>query len=44
MTFFRKTAFIPLALAAQLFAGIDFAPYQAYVDSVVPGSRYGASV
>ena len=44
MTFFRKTAFIPLALAVQLFAGIDFAPYQAYVDSVVPGSRYGASV
>lgn len=31
-------------VAAPLFAGIDLAPYQTYVDSVVPGSRLGISV
>ena len=35
---------LPLMLAAQVLAGMDFSSYQAYVDSVVPGSRYGASV
>ena len=35
---------LPLVLAAQVLAGMDFSSYQAYVDSVVPGSRYGASV
>ena len=35
---------LSLVLAAPLLAGIDVAPYQAYVDSVVPGSRYGLSV
>lgn len=33
-----------LILSVAAFARIDIAPYQSYVDSVVPGSRYGFSV
>lgn len=44
MIFSRTTMLLPLMLAAQVLAGMDFSSYQAYVDSVVPGSRYGASV
>lgn len=40
---FCKFALI-LFCVTSAFAGIDVAPYQAYVDSVVPGSRYGLSV
>ena len=43
MKLFRCLAFCVFA-AAPLFAGIDLAPYQTYVDSVVPGSRLGISV
>lgn len=41
---FRKFLCLGLFFAAPLFAGIDVSTFQAYVDSVVPGSRYGLSV
>ena len=44
MTLSRSTIFLPLVLAAQLLAGMDMTSFQAYVDSVVPGSRFGVSV
>jgi len=40
----KKLAAVLCVLATPLFAGIDMAPFQAYVDSVVPGSRYGLSI
>ena len=43
MKLLRCLAFCVFA-AVPLFAGIDLAPYQTYVDSVVPGSRLGISV
>lgn len=41
---FRKFFCLGLLLASPLFARIDVSTFQAYVDSVVPGSRYGLSV
>ena len=44
MTLSRSTILLPLVLASQLLAGMDMTSFQAYVDSVVPGSRFGLSV
>lgn len=41
---FRKFIVALSMLTVPLFAGIDLTSFQAYVDSVVPGSRYGVSV
>ena len=48
--FFRKartilgTCVAVLALSVDSFSAIDISEFQAYVDSVVPGARYGLSV
>jgi len=41
---FRKIALVVLTLNILAFAGFQLAPFQAYVDSTVPGSRYGLSI
>ncbi len=41
---FNRLVAVFAFFAAPLFAGIDLTSFQAYVDSVVPNSRYGISV
>ena len=43
MMFFRSLLFCAFAVSP-LFAYLDLAPYQTFVDSVVPGSRLGISI
>lgn len=39
-----RFVFVLLFAIAPLFAGFDFAPYQAYIDSVIPEVKFGLSV
>ena len=43
MNFFRSLLFCAFAVSP-LLAHLDLVPYQAFVDSVVPGSRLGISI
>lgn len=40
----HRFVFVLLVAIAPLFAGFDFAPYQAYIDSVIPEVKFGLSV
>ena len=42
--FLHRFVFVLLVAIAPLFAGFDFAPYQAYIDSVIPEVKFGLSV
>ena len=44
MGFLHRLVFVLLVAIAPLFAGFDFAPYQAYIDSVIPEVKFGLSV
>ena len=44
MGFLRRFVVVLLIAIAPLFAGFDFAPYQAYIDSVIPEVKFGLSV
>lgn len=41
---FRKVLGLMLLVVVPVFAGIDLAPYQEYVDSLIPNVRFGLSV
>lgn len=40
----HRFVIVLLVAIAPLFAGFDFAPYQAYIDSVIPEVKFGLSV
>ncbi|MCQ2099771.1 MULTISPECIES: D-alanyl-D-alanine carboxypeptidase/D-alanyl-D-alanine-endopeptidase [unclassified Fibrobacter] len=40
----RKMTVLSMFLCVNALAGFDLAPFQSYVDSVVPGSRFGLSI
>ena len=42
--FLRRFVVVLLFAIAPLLAGFDFAPYQAYIDSVIPEVKFGLSV
>lgn len=42
--FLHRFVIVLLVAIAPLFAGFDFAPYQAYIDSVIPEVKFGLSV
>jgi len=42
--FLRRSLAVFLFAIAPLFAAFDFAPYQAYIDSVIPEVKFGLSV
>lgn len=44
MGFLHRLVVVLLVAIAPLFAGFDFAPYQAYIDSVIPEVKFGLSV
>ncbi|MBR3669234.1 MAG: D-alanyl-D-alanine carboxypeptidase/D-alanyl-D-alanine-endopeptidase [Fibrobacter sp.] len=44
MGFLHRFVIVLLVAIAPLFAGFDFAPYQAYIDSVIPEVKFGLSV
>ena len=44
MGFLRRSLAVFLFAIAPLFAAFDFAPYQAYIDSVIPEVKFGLSV
>ncbi|OWV01731.1 D-alanyl-D-alanine carboxypeptidase/D-alanyl-D-alanine-endopeptidase [Fibrobacter sp. UWR2] len=44
MGFLRRFVVVLLFAIAPLLAGFDFAPYQAYIDSVIPEVKFGLSV
>ena len=44
MGFLNRLVVVLLLAIAPLFAGFDFAPYQAYIDSVIPEVKFGLSV
>ena len=44
MGFLHRFVVVLLFAMVPLFAGFDFAPYQAYIDSVIPEVKFGLSV